>query len=495
MLSVIFTNAQNPLEWTLKTQSAPNNWTSVTYGNGVFVAVAYSTLGSNNANYSNRIMTSPDGDTWTTSAAPAGTNNNWYGVVYGNNQFVAVANSAASATSSVMTSPDGITWTARTAPIKLWSSVTYGNGMYVAVGYAADALMTSPDGVNWTLRTTPTGGQLWISVTYGNGLFVAVAYGDAASGSSTQRVMTSPDGINWTTRTPAAANVWIGVTYGNGLFVAVAKSGSGNRVMTSSDGINWTSRTSPADNDWSSVVYGDNQFVAVANSGTGNRVMTSPDGINWTIGTSASDNPWSSVTYANGKYVAVSSVSSTGKRVMVSGTFSVLPVKLLSFTGNASNGSNQLQWATANESNNKQFDIERSSDGINFTAIGTVVAAGNSSTTKYYSYTDNKPLSAINYYRLKQLDNNGNFEYSKIVVLKNTANDMVSIFPNPAIDVVTLTSGNTYLNTIAKLYSVEGKLLQKITIKSNQQPVNVAALAKGIYVLKFNDNTTLKLVK
>ena len=66
----------------------------------------------------------------------------------------------------------------------------------------------------------------WDSVTYGNGLFVAVAY------SGTNRVMTSPDGITWTARSAAEANTWFSVTYGNGLFVAVALDGT-NRVMTS----------------------------------------------------------------------------------------------------------------------------------------------------------------------------------------------------------------------------------------------------------------------
>ena len=85
--------------------------------------------------------------------------------------------------------------------------------------------MTSPDGITWTARTAAGDNDLWLGVTYGNGLFVAV-------GASGDRVMTSPDGITWTVRTAAGDNdTWIGVTYGNGLFVAVGA--SGDRVMTS----------------------------------------------------------------------------------------------------------------------------------------------------------------------------------------------------------------------------------------------------------------------
>ncbi len=150
-------------------------------------------------------------------------------------------------------------------------------------------------GDTWTSQTTPAN-NAWRSVTYGNGLFVAVAYSGTGN-----RVMTSPDGITWTSRTNPVDNEWVSVTYGNGLFVAVSWNGT-NRVMTSPDGIDWTSRTAAADNAWQSVTYGNGLFVAVAQSGSGNRVMTSPDGITWTIRTSAADNFWFTVTYGNGTH-------------------------------------------------------------------------------------------------------------------------------------------------------------------------------------------------
>jgi hypothetical protein len=133
-----------------------------------------------------------------------------------------------------------------------------------------------PSGMDvfWQIRSSAADNP-WISVTYGNGLFVAVAYTGVGN-----RVMTSPDGITWTIRSSAADNSWYSVTYGNGLFVAVANTGSGNRVMTSPDGITWTIRSSAADNAWYSVTYGNGVFVAVANTGVGNRVMTLSSGKN-----------------------------------------------------------------------------------------------------------------------------------------------------------------------------------------------------------------------
>jgi hypothetical protein len=124
-------------------------------------------------------------------------------------------------------------------------------------------------GINWIACTQATD-NYWRSVTYGNGLFVAVS----TDGPGNQ-VMTSPDGINWTARASAVNNIWLSVTYGNGLFVAVSADGMGNRVMTSPDGINWTSRASAVDNSWQSVTYGNGIFVAVGFGEGGNQVMTS----------------------------------------------------------------------------------------------------------------------------------------------------------------------------------------------------------------------------
>ena len=108
-------------------------------------------------------------------------------------------------------------------------------------GTASTAVTVTPQngqqaGINWTSRTSAVNNG-WFSVTYGNGLFVAVAQSGIGN-----RVMTSPDGITWTIRTSAADINWMSVTYGNGLFVAVSSYGGTNGVMTSPDGIAWPIR-------------------------------------------------------------------------------------------------------------------------------------------------------------------------------------------------------------------------------------------------------------
>jgi hypothetical protein len=289
--------------WTMRTAPATSwkeEFRSVAYGNGVWVAVGKSSA-----------MTSTDGVTWTALSGDwTGDNGYWTSITYGGGRWVAVSDNYRARTST-----DLVNWTI-TAPSRSrqqpWSDVTYGladadgnNGLFVAVGWTgtyqslANQIMTSPDGENWTAQTAPNLRSL-SSVTYGNGLFVAV--------SSTQydnltSVITSPDGVTWTERTTPYA-YWQSVAYENGIFVAVGGGYGSSRVMTSPDGVTWTGRILSFDAALLSVVYGDGVWVAVSNSGI--RVLTSPDAITWTAQSSASDSAfWKSVAYNGSKLVAV----------------------------------------------------------------------------------------------------------------------------------------------------------------------------------------------
>jgi len=248
------------------------------------------------------------GDEWE-SQTPASTTVAWTSVVYGNGVFVALGQDG-----SVMTSSNGIVWISQNSPMSSGSAVTYGNGIFVAVAQSGlKRAMTSPDGVNWTLQNGLTTNQ-WVSVTYGNGIFVAVG----VSGTN-NKVMTSPDGVTWTARN-GVISFWSSVVYGNGRFVAVACGatacdGTGNLVMTSFDGINWTPQNASEPNQWRSVTYGNGIFVAVANTGA-SRIMTSTDGMNWVSRSAANSNEWWNVGYGNGLFVASS--YGLSNRIMVS---------------------------------------------------------------------------------------------------------------------------------------------------------------------------------
>jgi len=230
-------------------------------------------------------------DTWETQTSGFGTTTIWE-VTYGDGLYVAVGNSG-----TLTTSPDGTTWTTRTSGFgtsTIWG-VNYGDGLYVAVGLSGK-LTTSPDGTTWTTRTSGFGTSTIWGVAYGDGLYVAV--GDSG------KLTTSTDGTTWTTRTSGFGTTRIrGVTYGDGLYVAVGDSG---KLTTSTDGTTWTTRTSGfGTTTIRGVTYGDGLYVAVGNDG---KLTTSTDGTTWTTRTSEfGTTDIYGVTYGDGLYVAVGS--------------------------------------------------------------------------------------------------------------------------------------------------------------------------------------------
>jgi hypothetical protein len=271
--------------------------------------------------------------------------NNWYDVAWGNDLFVAIAQSGTG--DRVMTSPDGISWTIRTsASDSTWNSITWSETLGLFVAVAQTGIMTSPDGITWTSRTEPEAGQ-WREVIWVDELSLFVAVGTLGS----NRVMTSPDGITWTSRTASALNQWYGVAWSPelSLLVAVGISGVGTRVMTSPDGINWTTRTSASDQQWRKVVWSStlNLFVAVATTApafTNNNVMTSPDGINWTLRNSFSNAAWDDIAEVDGFLVAVAA-GGLGLHVMKSTdgiTWTGVPSPNQQYTGVIYNGTDKF---------------------------------------------------------------------------------------------------------------------------------------------------------
>ncbi len=178
-----------------------------------------------------------------------------------------------------------------------------------------------------------------------------------------------------------------------------------------------------------------------------------------------------------------------------------LPVTWLYFRGKTVAKDNILDWATAQEQNSKQFDVERSLNGTNFIRIGVVNATGNSSQANTYQYTD-RNIDLLNsefmFYRLKQIDLDGKFNYSNVVRLryneKNTSNTIV--YPNPTPGMVTILVGdNALVGTIALLYDINGRLLESIKINASSQVVNLGRYVNGIYLIKLSNKEVLRIIK
>ncbi len=167
-----------------------------------------------------------------------------------------------------------------------------------------------------------------------------------------------------------------------------------------------------------------------------------------------------------------------------SNTCTTMPVTLLNFTSALLNKTVKLQWQTATEINSNYFVIERSSDGINFSGIGKVNAAGNSNSLKQYSFLDNNPLS-VNYYRLKEADFNGSVSYSKILQVNMPQSQALNIIGNPVQHVLQLqinasSSQTNYLS----IFDFSGRRLKTFNAQNGVQNIDVSFLNAGSYVLQ-----------
>lgn len=192
------------------------------------------------------------------------------------------------------------------------------------------------------------------------------------------------------------------------------------------------------------------------------------------------------------------SVNSAGVAIddfQISGTSNdPLPVQYLNFSGIAAEASNLLSWSTASESNNAGFEIERSVSGFDWEKIAFVKGAGNSSETKRYNFSDIQPSSNTCYYRLKQVDYNGQYAYSKtILITRNTEQNIYleQVFPNPTNGILNLHfNRNTEKDFTLIVYDMRGKaLIQKVLVAGQLNfiiDLTSDQLAKGTYLLHLN---------
>ena len=184
-----------------------------------------------------------------------------------------------------------------------------------------------------------------------------------------------------------------------------------------------------------------------------------------------------------------------------------LPLNLLTFKGSLQNNSSALlQWETTNEANTSYFIIERGADGKAFQQIGTTSAKGGI-TKNSYSYTDDNVMhqsSSTVYYRLKMVDNNGEYTYSQVVAISLPSFiNRVTIFPNPASKDVRI-SLNVAIDGKVKwnLTDNAGRIILQNSAQlkkgNNSFSIHVDHLPTGIYYLSITGaglNQKMKLEK
>ena len=181
-----------------------------------------------------------------------------------------------------------------------------------------------------------------------------------------------------------------------------------------------------------------------------------------------------------------------------------LPIQLLSFVAKCTNNTVDINWSTATETNNDYFTLERSMDATNWEFVTKVAGAGNSNSVLNYIVKDISPVNGISYYRLKQIDYNGQTEtFSPVAVncSEETSQVSVSYYPNPfTSEVITEISNSVSESAVINVYDIFGRKVFAKTISRDELTLkafslNLADLTNGVYFIEFTSDSFTGVTK
>ena len=176
-----------------------------------------------------------------------------------------------------------------------------------------------------------------------------------------------------------------------------------------------------------------------------------------------------------------------------------VPVEMIYFNAQIQDNASLLKWATATEINNSHFEVQRSTDGKNWQVIGKVEGNGNSSKIIKYEFTDHDPLP-LNYYRLKQIDYDGKFEYSQTTIADFGSKKIaINAFPNPTEGKLTISIGRIYVDEDIKIEIIDlkGNVIKSLTFEPDGSlnlitDVDLSPYVKGFRFLTDQTNKHTK---
>ncbi|MGB3468448.1 MAG: LamG-like jellyroll fold domain-containing protein [Cyclobacteriaceae bacterium] len=262
-------------------------------------------------------------------------------------------------------------------------------------------------------------------------------------------------------------------------------------------------------------VFGTGGFTSadlVYNYGTGVFTETDPSRITLFKRPSASAGSWTDEATATAIDVATGVVSFDGitsfSQTTIGVTDATLPVELRNFSGKRDNATTRLTWETLSESDNDRFEILRSTDGEKWSKIGTVSSGaenGNSADKLSYSFSDRNNISSgLVYYRLRQIDFDGQFEMSDMIaVVVEELPSALKIYPNPVKDQLSLFIGSDAEKDISlEVIGINGKSYffdEKLSITKGEmiKTIEVSELNDGLYFLVYrseNEKQTIRFI-
>jgi hypothetical protein len=184
---------------------------------------------------------------------------------------------------------------------------------------------------------------------------------------------------------------------------------------------------------------------------------------------------------------------------------SPLPVELISFVGWNDGDVNELEWVTATELNNELFVIERSADAINFVELGTVDGNGTTNYEITYNFTDFTPIQGVNYYRLKQIDFDGTFEYSSIIAVEVeggvTKTSIVKLHPNPANELINMQlQSATNTQFTMTILDITGRVVEMFNIEATKGlnppfSIDLENYPQGVFLINLFDKNSGEMLE
>ncbi len=178
----------------------------------------------------------------------------------------------------------------------------------------------------------------------------------------------------------------------------------------------------------------------------------------------------------------------------------IIPVELLDFKAQKENQAVKLLWSTATELNNAYYTIERSENGKSFEKIGEISGYGNSNVLKSYQFMDEKPMSNVNYYRLRQVDFDGKETVYKTVSVNFGKNTTTKVYPSIAKDKINVEISGDKGPSDLLVVNLLGQVVkaQKLQNTEGVFPVNISDLPNGSYIMRIvskNENISLRFEK
>lgn len=178
---------------------------------------------------------------------------------------------------------------------------------------------------------------------------------------------------------------------------------------------------------------------------------------------------------------------------------SPLPIELVNFNAKCEGNKVTISWQTAAEKNNNYFEVERSVDAVHFDLVEKVFSQNsNSNILLSYQSNDNNPLDGKVYYRLKQVDFDGKFTYSSLVIVSCTSsilNPTINIFPNPATNKITVDIKALKGKKSLKIYDVIGQEMTNKQITNEDEnileTIDISSFAKATYILRIDVDAEL----